>query len=407
MTKIAALMVTSVALVAGLTGCPSDTTESIGKDYFYGTWVTTDYQPTTTSENILASQVLDVDTLISKDSDEGFVHYYKGNTSDPYVVVVWQFDGKSESLFAKDDSGFGGGVFKQRMLVYDKAPTEEGAKLIKDNLALGGYKLLANSAYSRGKLLLHYEYLIIGKTALGESAFASKENRDALFAKFWGEYEDNGTKKDGGWTDKEIMGFALSGTNFSKDKDYKTYTVDSGEKEITDKEVNELLRFATGTPTGSFTLTHESTGSDLYQSKNGVWIYVKNKADEGKTELVCSDIEYFRFMLADEASSGYTRMKATVLNKDNKSFGKVYSQWIEKTEANTEKYGEYTKYGYPIFDGTSWSGDANTRSMGRYSIIKGEYLYNNGSKAQSNEDLFGKLEAEDTNDYTDPDSSVK
>ena len=72
-TKLAGLAAGLLALV-GVTFTSCDVLQTFGKDYFYGTWLTLDY-----------------------DSSGNVIPFYHG-TNNKYYTIRWDFDGKSENI---------------------------------------------------------------------------------------------------------------------------------------------------------------------------------------------------------------------------------------------------------------------------------------------------------------------
>ena len=135
-TKICAVVAACLAAI-GLTGCP-DVAASIGKDDFYGTWMTLDF-----------------------DTNGHEFTYYKNSAPGEYqnhpYSITWNFDGKAENMFNGT-----GGTFWQHLVHYNSVNVDsEGhytfGDKVKETFWYGEYAIKGNSGYSKGKLYLYYE----------------------------------------------------------------------------------------------------------------------------------------------------------------------------------------------------------------------------------------------------------
>ncbi|GEM_PF-3212914 len=343
-----------------VTSCNPDFAASAGKDYFFGTWKTTDF-----------------------DSNGKRQTYYQAGN---YYTITWKFDGKSENLFNTD-----GGSFRQHLINWGgTAPTVNddgtltGTKA-NETVWIGAYKLKGNSSYSRGKLFLYYEF---GVDLIGENQPESL-NYDAV--------------KD--WTSENYLNYA-----FYKDKDApagKTAgldlldVVDQGLSAVSTYDNRQVVKITiTNTDPLNYTYTtgvSEPEGNGSIVS-NHITIQVR-----GKTNPKCSDVEYFRFNLKDATASGFSRMMATVMDKDGSTtIGKTYSQWV----------GNETSYGTKVYDGCSW-GSATTRCLARISVSDtGSETQWISSDTRNNSTLFhmnaqeNSVDNSDTTDYTETEAAV-
>lgn len=286
-------------------------------------------------------------------------YYINTENNEPYVVT-WIFDGKSENMFNGN-----GGNFWQHLVHYKRYSASEAVHLnddgtytfgIKDRETFwyGEYAIKGNSGYSKGKLYLYYEcgYEFPLTAGALDTSNANYVPLDTL--KEW------------------------------KVNDYLQKAGLSGLTD--DKLVNNTLPGSTG---------------EEYYNANQVTIQIREVA--GKKQ--CSDIEYFRFNLEDGSASGYTRMMATVLDKNGTSnIGGIYNQWA--TENDNGQNGKFDG-GWKVWPGNSWTGQ-NTRYMGRISVTSTpenpDWLY---SDTRSNTDLFKLVDASDSTDYADPDADVR
>lgn len=355
---LASVLVGAVAMI--FTSCDPDLLRSFGKDDFYGTWNTLDFDE---SGNV--QQYYEI--------DEGYKY-----------VVQWIFDGKSEDMFA------GNGTFKQVLRKYPKtAKTNENGAILETETPdaytvwFGAYKITGNSDYSKGKLYLYYEIGLDLKTALAE-------DKDLTLETIVGAYDDKGKLKkneDGsyvaeGWKIEDFLNYAWDNTD--------------GKKNLEDGELAVADAY-TGNSTKGY-----SEGSYYKTNKAGVTTTVQIRKVGSK--VLCSDIEYFRYNLKDPATSGYSRMMASAHDKNGSTIiGATYDQWIEKSADNTKTFGKRTTYGYKVREGCSWNG-TNERYFGRISVadkdqngIKDDFLYSDSS---TNASLFKLADAEDDMTYT-------
>ncbi|MBR4005896.1 MAG: hypothetical protein IKI90_08620 [Treponema sp.] len=365
-TKICAVVAACLATI-GLTGCP-DAAASIGKDDFVGTWMT-----------------LDIDG-----SGEPKTCYHNTNvTPNGYYSITWNFDGRSENMFNGN-----GGRFWQHLVNYSDANM---TTVQNETFWFGQYAIKGNSGYSKGKLYLYYQ--------------CGYDIDDAVRAANAGSYDAGAAK---------ILFYDIAGI---KDDELGTDNVAW--------KLEDFLNAAFNNSDGLANLNNETLCGLAYngQNKNGspaaadtkyyngayvnhnVTVQVRNQGGKMK----CSDIEYFRFNLKDGSASGYTRMMATVLDKDGteNKIGGIYNQWVTADEASGDTIGDNiptsTKKfngGYKVKSGCSWS-DYNTRYMGRISVKSSPtdpiWLY---SSNKTNNELFSLNDSKDHTDYEDVDSNV-
>ncbi|MBO7640116.1 MAG: hypothetical protein J6S91_14195 [Treponema sp.] len=281
-------------------------------------------------------------------------YYINTENNEPYVVT-WKFDGKSENMFNGN-----GGNFWQHLIHYDSVTdnldgTYTFGKKVKETFWYGEYAIKGNSGYSKGKLYLYYECgYEFPLTSAGALDTSDANYVDLETLKTW-KVNDFLTKAElSGLTDEKLVNNTLPG----------------------------------------------STGEEYYNA-NKVTIQIREV--DGKKQ--CSDIEYFRFNLEDGSASGYTRLMATIKDKNGTSnVGGIYNQW-----ATENKNGQSGKFdgGWKVYAGNSWSGQS-TRYMGRISVTSTpenpDWLY---SDTRSNNDLFKLVDASDSTDYADPDADVR
>lgn len=272
-------------------------------------------------------------------------YYINSLNNDPYVIT-WFFDGRAENMFNND-----GGVFWQHLVHYDYVTNNAdgtytfGPK-IKETFWRGEYKIKGNSAYDKGKLYLYYEC----------------------------GYD---MPVDGGGIPLENL----------KEMTIANFLDEAGLSGLTDS------RLFDNTQVGS-------TGEDYYLNNR---VTVQIREFNGKKQ--CSDIEYFRFNLADGSVSGYTRMMATVLDKNGKDrIGGIYNQWVG--DNRNSQTGSFDG-GYKVWGSSSWT-QQNTRYMGRISVTstpeEPKWLYSNTS---NNSQLFKLKDTSDNTDYADPDADIR
>ena len=338
-----------------VTSCNPDVAASAGKDYFFGTWKTTDF-----------------------DSNGKRQTYYQAGN---YYTITWKFDGKSENLFNTD-----GGSFRQHLINWGTTLPEFNDAGIptrtpeNETVWIGAYKLKGNSSYSRGKLFLYYEF---GVDLIGEGQPTSLN------------YEE---VKD--WTSENYLNYAFyadknapagktAGLDLLDVVDQKLSAVPTYDyKQVVKVTSIEPLNYTTGAsnPPGNGSIV-----------SNHVTIQVRGKANPK-----CSDVEYFRFNLKDATASGYSRMMATVMDKDGSTtIGKTYSQWV----------GNETSYGTKVYDGCSW-GSATTRCLARISVSDtGSETQWVSNDTRNNSTLFhmtagNSVDNSDTTDYTETAAAV-
>lgn len=276
---------------------------------------------------------------------------------DPYVIT-WKFDGKSENMFNGN-----GGNFWQHLVHYDSVTnnpdgTYTFGKKVRETFWYGEYAIKGNSGYSKGKLYLYYECgYEFPLTSAGVLDTSNANYVDLETLKTW---KVNDFVEKAGLSDLESLDLQETGGK----------------------------------------LQHPATGEDYYVNNN---VTIQVRISDGKKQ--CSDIEYFRFNLEDGSASGYTRLMATVLDKNGTSnIGGIYNQW-----ANGNKNGQSGKFdgGWKVYNGNSWTGQ-KTRYMGRISVTSTpenpDWLY---SDTRSNTDLFKLVDASDSTDYEDPDAEIK
>ncbi|MBO5607947.1 MAG: hypothetical protein J5930_08645 [Treponema sp.] len=339
-----------------VTSCNPDVAASFGKDYFFGTWKTTDF-----------------------DASGNRQTYYR-NSDGKYYTITWKFDGKSENLFNTD-----GGSFRQHLINWGiTAPTVNADGTLtgsKENetVWIGAYKLKGNSSYSRGKLFLYYEF---GVDLIGEEQPTSLN------------YEE---VKD--WTSENYLNYAFYGNKDAPSgKTAGLDLLDDVDQKLSANSYdNRKVVKVTSMEPLTYTLsdsTPEGNGSIV---SNHVTIQVRGKANPK-----CSDVEYFRFNLKDATASGYSRMMATVMDKDGSTkIGKTYSQWV----------GNDTSYGTKVYEECSWSNVA-TRCLARISVSDtGNETQWVSNDTRSNSTLFhmtagNSVDNSDTTDYTDTEATV-
>lgn len=358
---LASVLVGAVAMI--FTSCDPDLLRSFGKDDFYGTWNTIDF-----------------------DASGNAQQYYVADNAKYFVQ--WIFDGSSEDLFS------GNGTFKQILYKYPEnaAVTEKGAvdtsKATPDKITFwyGAYKITGNSDYTKGKLYLYYE---IGLDL--KKAFAADKN--LTLETIVGAYDDKGRlRKD------EEGNYVSKGWKL---EDYLNYAFDNelGKDNLKDEGLLVADAYSGNADAGYSEATYGVKNS------KGVDNFIQIRyASATSTKVVCSDIEYFRFNLKDPATSGYSRMMATVRDKNGTTIiGATYDQWIEKSGDNTKLFGKRTKYGYKVREGCSWN-KVNERYFGRISVadkdengVKDDFLC---SDTSTNAKLFSLADADDDTTYT-------
>ena len=282
-------------------------------------------------------------------------YYINTENGDPYIIT-WKFDGKSENMFNGN-----GGNFWQHLIHYDPYSASEkvhvnddgtytfGTKA-KETFWYGEYAIKGNSGYSKGKLYLYYEcgYKLYDK----DHPVTNPVSLDELMTWKTSDYLSAAGLEDG-LTDSKLI------NNIQED-----------------------------------TTTHNK-----YYESNNVTIQIREVGGQKQ----CSDIEYFRFNLKDGAASGYTRLMATIKDKDGSgNIGGIYSQWVSSGLSNQTYNG-----GYKVYNGNSWSGQ-DTRYMGRISVTSTpdnpDWLY---SITKTNAQLFHLDDrANDSTDYSEPDAPI-
>lgn len=365
-TKICAVVAACLAAI-GLTGCP-DVIASIGKDDFVGTWMTLDIASNGTQKT----------------------YYHNTNvTPNGYYSITWNFDGRSENMFNGN-----GGRFWQHLVNY-----QDAAMTIVQNETfwLGQYAIKGNSGYSKGKLYLYYQcgYDIDDKVRADNNGNYSETAAKTLFYDLAG-IQDTTLGTDGvASTMEDFLNIAFGNTNGLANLD---------------NEILCGLAYNGQYQNGSAAYPDTNYYNGAYVGNN---VTIQVRRQDG--QIKCSDIEYFRFNLKDGSTSGYTRMMATVLDKDGSDtkIGGIYNQWVKNTEVtgdtigdNIPKTAKKFNGGYKVKSGCSWS-NFDTRYMGRISVKSSPtnptWLY---SDQKTNAQLFNLEDSRDYTDYSDVDSNV-
>ena len=363
-TKISVLLAIFVATI-GLTGCP-DVAASFGKDDFVGTWMTLDIEGNTQKT------------------------YYHNSTTGGYYSITWNFDGRAENMFNGN-----GGRFWQHLVNYTSA---EMTEVQNETFWLGQYAIKGNSGYSKGKLYLYYQCAldIDDKVKAEHGGSYDATAARTLFYDIAGIQDDELGTDNVAWKMEDFLNAAFDNT--------------SGLDNLTNETLCGLAyngQYKDGAARSPDTLFYNGA-----YVANNVTIQVRKQNDKIK----CSDVEYFRFNFKDSSASGYTRLMATVLDKDGSAnkIGGIYNQWVTEEEAAGTSIGdgistETKKFdgGYKVKEGSSWSCQT-TRYMGRISVkstpTNPTWLY---SDNRANNVLFNLDDrANDQTDYADVDSSI-
>lgn len=358
-TKLAGIFTGLLALV-GVTFTSCDVLQTFGKDYFYGTWQTLDYN-----------------------NDGSEIKCYQGDNSN-YYRIVWSFNGKSENI---DD----GGYFRQHLYNYGtSAPTNlSTASVTNETYWFGKYDIKGNSSYSRGKYFMNYQvgidlddqiaaglYVDGGQLkkdsahiiAKGSSGYRARANEIVALLDSW-EYKDSLEK---------FLNYAYSNNN----------------------GLNNLK-------TDADLIAKPNTTGDEGYSKNGIYINVRYSNSGAGNTLLCNNVSYFRFNLKDSSPTGYTRMLTTIYGPNGTdAIGKVYNQWKNENTALSDAN--------LVSSGTSvWTG-TGTRCLGKIKngspLDAPEYLASNktANTTYFNFNTSGNsVDSEDTNNYTNVDASVE
>ena len=370
-TKLAGLAAGLLALV-GVTFTSCDVLQTFGKDYFYGTWLTLDY-----------------------DSSGNVIPFYHG-TNNKYYTIRWDFDGKSENI-----STTGTGVFRQHLINYGSTTPTKNAdnsytygSVENETYWFGSYDIRGDSAYSKGKLYLSYQVGFDIDDAISHGATVSN-GTISLPASGSGTYSkalaDQIVAVLDTWKLEDFLNFAYNNT--------------LGLDNI--KTTNTALH---GLAYNANDATTNCCGGTAKADTR--WVTVQVRYNSNNTKILCSDIEYFRFNLRDVSTTGYCRMMDTVLDKDgNTIIGGIYNQWASSGNAVNQN-GVSTKISYNGADayrvsaGTSWSG-ANTRYMGRikFSSTPANPEWVSSTSNQNNTQIFNVTESDDT-DYRNPEAEV-
>ena len=373
------------------TGC--EFLSTFGKDDFFGTWVTLDFPED------------------AKSTDEA-IHYY--NVGESYYKVTWNFDGKSENLFGGNSA-----VFKQHLEKYKDAALTD---LANETYWTGIYKTKGNSDYSRGKLLLYYEFGVDIDSVAGGTGADKADDRAEWLMKVAGATfaKQNPTEEEKtnypGWKNADFLNYCFYGTTEPSEEAIASREDKLSGKDLLDAE--ELTSLSpwefNNTDTGYHSTKMNAdtkNGKYIYDTvsggyvKNGVTIQVRNSKN-----TVCSDIEYFRYNLKDSSGIGYTRMMVSTLNPKGTNFGGIYNKWLEKSDANTEAYGSYnSSLGYKLSNTCSWAG-VTERYAGRSSTedkekngLWDDWQYSSYSK---NTSYLPVTDDADTTDYDNFDADV-
>lgn len=336
-TKLAGLAAGLLALV-GVTFTSCDLGDTFGKDYFLGTWETYDY---------VNGEIIPT-------------YQGKGESAGKNYRVIWKFNGNAENL---ND----GGIFRQVLFNYGtNTPNSEEIKNgsfvpTPVNYWFGKYDLKANSSYDKGKYYMYYQINV---------------NITELISK--GIYAEDGELKSGA-TDREITNkkiddiiTVLDTWNQAKFINY-AYGNDKGLENL---KTDEVLKQRSESVLGNF------------YTKNNINICIRY--DEANKNLICSDVEYFRYRLEDADATGFTRMVVTSVDKDGSTIiGKTFNQWKDGNE-------KLTLDGNKVDDNCSWTG-INTRYLGKISrhpenLNDPKWLCNN---KKTNADLFKLTDTSD------------
>ena len=356
--KLAGLAAGLLAMV-GVTFTSCDIFETYGKDYFYGTWQTLDY-----------------------DNAGNEIKYYQGSNGQ-YYRIVWGFNGKSENI---DD----GGYFRQHLYNYGtEEPTDlSTAPIYRETYWFGKYDIKGNSGYSRGKYFMNYQVGINLVEQIGAGLYV----------------EDGELKKD------SAHRLSSDSTEYRTRANEIVALFDSWEyKDSLEKFLNYAYSNEDGLDnlkTDANLIAKPNTTGDEGYSKNGVFINVRYSNEGTGNTLLCNNVNYFRFNLKDPSLTGFTRMLATTYGPDGtEEIGKVYNQWKnEKTALSDANF---------VRTGSVWTG-TGTRCLGK--IEKGspldapKYL---ASNKDPNSVYFkfnndgNSVDTDDTNNYTNVDASVE
>lgn len=372
-TKLAGLAAGLLALV-GVTFTSCDVLRTFGKDYFFGTWLTLDY-----------------------DSAGNVIPFYEGtleNGAKKYYAIRWDFDGKSENI-----STTGTGVFRQHLINYGSTKPTKNAdgtytygSVENETYWFGSYDIRGDSAYSKGKLYLSYQVGFDVDDAVKAGVTANTTAKTITGAGSTTAYNktvaDNIVKVLDEWKLEDFLNHAYGNT--------------SGLDNI--KTTNTTLHAL------AYNANDTTTNCGATPKLNYVTVQVRYNSND--TKILCSDIEYFRFNLRDVSGTGYCRMMDTVLDKDGSTkIGGIYNQWASSGNA-IDQSGVSTKISYNgadayrVYAGTSWSG-TNTRYMGRitFSSTPANPEWVSSTSNQNNSQIFNVTESDDT-DYRNPEAEV-
>lgn len=240
------------AAVMTFTGC-----DGFGKDDFYGTWESHYKIPGTKTDAAGAGWFRD-----------------QANCD---VDLTMYFSGTSEDLLNK------GAVFYQNKI---RHAADDSTKVAQTTFWYGTYKLANNSNYDKGDLILSYKY---GFTLGSEQKLVLTEDKDVPVKEKKGDvtYVLKKGTYDADVLSKLALGKAT--TDYIVNKGDNTKTCDDPE--------NAMYIAYTGFKTAGLAV----------QSK-----IESVPAGDGKTKLVCKDVERFTFELGDaDFFKGYTSMTAT------------------------------------------------------------------------------------------------
>ncbi len=338
--KLVGLAAGFLALVGvTFTSC-GDFGASIGKDDFFGTWETLDFD----------------------NSGNKVLSYYAQGANRR---IVWKFNGKAENI---ND----GGTFSQ--VSYNYGSNVPNATSIKngtdtlDNVTFlyGKYDIKGNSDYSKGKYYMSYQIMIPLKTFITESKpLVDKVNKKITLGSGSSTF-NNATVTDvvevmNEWQLKDFLDLAYGGDGVNR------------------------LKSETATPA-------DDPDKTQYFLKNNIRVQVKYVGNK----LLCSDVEYFRFNLKDSSVSvsGYTRMMVTTIDKNGSDeIGRTYNQW----KNDNSKLSEANE----IQTGCLWTG-TNTRYMGRISVNSPSINDPIWLCSTTNKDVgyFNLADGADTENYT-------
>lgn len=376
-TKLAGLAAGLLALV-GVTFTSCDVLRTFGKDYFFGTWLTLDY-----------------------DSNGNVIPCYHGSNGN-YYAIRWDFDGKSENI-----STTGTGVFRQHLINYGTTTPTKNAdnsytygSVGNETYWFGSYDIRGDSAYSKGKLYLSYQvgFDVDDAVKAGATVTTTADN-------------------------KKVITLPATATTTA----YNKTVADQIVAVLDTWKLEDFLNFAYNNTTGldnikttntalhglAYNANDTDTNCGGTLKTNTRYVTVQVRYNSNNTKILCSDIEYFRFNLRDVSGTGYCRMMDTILDKDGSTtIGGIYNQWASSGNAVTLNDGVSKKISYNgadayrVYAGTSWTG-TNTRYMGRidYLSTPAKPTWISSTSDKNNATIFNVTEADST-DYRNPESDI-